>query len=235
MISVIIPALNAESTLGATLTALVPAAVDGLVREVILVDGGSTDHTVTIADAAGAHIVQSSRDRGGQLALGARQAKFPWLLFLHADTVLDAQWEREASRFMRQVDFGDRPVAAGFFRLRLDDRGLAPRLLERLVAARSRVVGLPYGDQGLLIPRQLFDEVGGYKNLPIMEDVDLVRRLGRKRLQGLDAIALTSAERYKRDGYLVRALRNQLCLMLYRAGLPATTVARLSGEASPAR
>ena len=231
MISVVIPALNAERHLPETLTALVPAAVDGVVREVIVVDGGSSDETRVIADLSGADIVSAAPGRGGQLSQGAKRARFPWLLFLHADTVLEDEWQHQASRFMRAVDIGERPLAAAVFRFRLDDKGLAPRTLEAFVSARCALFGLPYGDQGLLIPRRLFDEIGGYKDLPIMEDVDIARRLGRKRLAFLDAAATTSADRYRNDGYLSRSLRNQLCLALYGAGLPVERIARIYGQA----
>ena len=235
MISVIISACNAEHRLAATLSALVPSAVDGIVTQVIVVDGGSTDRTAEIADQAGADIVLSAPGRGGQLAQGAASARFPWLLFLHAGTVLEEGWERSATAFMRRVDYGERPIAAGAFKFRLDDNGIAPRLLERLVHLRCKIRRVPYGDQGLLIPRQLFDAVGGYKNLPIMEDIDLARRLGRKRLVMLDANAVTPAEQYKRGGYLLSSVRNQICQMLYGAGLPIGMIARLHGNAETAR
>jgi rSAM/selenodomain-associated transferase 2 len=230
MIAVIIPARNDQHTLAATLRALVASAVDGIVRQVIVVDGGSTDRTTEVADQAGADVIVSAPGRGGQLAQGAALARFPWLLFLNADTVLEDGWERSATAFMRRVDTGERAMAAGAFTFRLDDKGIAPRLLERLVHLRCKMLRMPYGDQGLLIPRQLFDAVGGYKNLPIMEDVDLARRLGRRRLAMLDANAVTSAEPYKRDGYISRSVRNQVCQMLYGTGLPLTMIARLHGN-----
>lgn len=230
MISVIIPARNAEQTLPATLAALVPAAVDGIVRQVIVVDGGSSDATAEVADHAGADIVKSAPGRGGQLAQGAAIARFPWLLFLNADTVLEDGWERSATSFMRHVDLGERPIAAGAFTFRLDDKGLAPRLLEAVVHLRCKLLRIPFADQGLLIPRRLFDDVGGYRNMPIMEDLDLARRLGRRRLAMLDAKAVTSAERYRRDGYLSRSFRNQICHMLYGAGIPVSMIARLHGK-----
>lgn len=231
MISVVIPALNAESTLTATLGALVSAAVDGVVREVIVVDGGSNDRTVKVAELLGADIIKTAPNRGGQLRQGASTARFPWLLFLHADTVLAAGWEAEAVPFIRDVEMGFRPDSAGVFRFRLNDSGLKARALEAGVRLRCGLFATPYGDQGLLISRALFDKVGGYGDLPIMEDVDLARRLGRRRLQFFDAQAITSAERYRREGYLVRALRNQLCLALYGAGLPASTIVRIYGRA----
>ena len=230
MISVVIPARNAENTLAATLSSLVPSAVDGIVRQVIVVDGGSSDRTADIAEMAGADVVVSTPGRGGQLAQGAALARFPWLLFLNADTALESGWERIATAFMRRVDRGEQQQAAGAFAFRIDDRGIAPRLLERLAHIRCRLSRVPHGDQGLLIPRQLFDAVGGYKDLPILEDIDLARRLGRRRLAMLDATAVTSAERYRRDGYILRSLRSQVCHALFRVGLPVSMIARLYGK-----
>ena len=235
MISVIIPTLNAERQLPETLSALVPAAVAGIVREVIVVDGGSADRTRAVVDHAGADFVESPPCRGAQLAKGGARARFPWLLFLHADTVLEAGWEREACNFMRAVDQGARPRSAAAFGFKLDDKGIAPRALEAIVHVRCSLFKLPYGDQGLLISRQLYSEVGGYKAQPIMEDVDLIRRLGRARVTLFQATATTSAERYKSDGYAVRALRNQACLALYTVGFPAAKIARLYGTAKTAQ
>jgi rSAM/selenodomain-associated transferase 2 len=229
MISVIIPTLDAEDGLAQTLAALVPAAVDGLVREVIVIDGGSGDATAAIADEAGATFVERSGGRGYQLMAGARRARFPWLLFLHADTVLEPGWEREASAFMEAVDRGKRPMAAAAFRFALDDAGIRPRLLERLVAARCALLRLPYGDQGLLIPQPLYGEIGGYGSHPLMEDVDIALRLGRRRLAMLRSRAVTSAVRYRRDGYLVRSLRNLLCLALYFLRVPTGVIRRVYG------
>jgi rSAM/selenodomain-associated transferase 2 len=226
MISIVIPTLDAEHCLAATLAALVPAAVDGLVRQVIVADGGSADRTLAIADGAGADIVRCPRGRGQQLRQGAMRAKAPWLLFLHADTILGPGWEAEASAFIEAVDTGKRPGAAAAFRFALDDDGLAPRLLERLVALRSALAALPYGDQGLLISQRLYGEIGGFSPLPIMEDVDIVRRLGRRRVAILRSPAVTSAARYAKDGYMRRALRNQSCLALYLAGVSPEKIAR---------
>jgi rSAM/selenodomain-associated transferase 2 len=229
MISVIIPTLNAQDGLAQTLAALVPAAVDGLVREVIVIDGGSSDATATIADEAGATFVVKSGGRGYQLMAGARRARFPWLLFLHADTVLEPEWEREVSLFMEAVDKGKRPLSAAAFRFALDDAGLRPRLLERLVAVRCALMRLPYGDQGLIMPQLLYREIGGYGSHPLMEDVDIVLRLGRRRLAMLRSRAVTSAVRYRRDGYLLRSLRNLLCLLLYFLRVPTGVIRRVYG------
>ena len=229
MISVIIPTFNAETTLGPTLAALVPAAVAGLVREVIVVDGGSSDRTTAIIDHAGAKLVHGSLGRGHQLGTGGARARFPWLLFLHADTALAPGWEQEACGFIDGVTRQQRPLAAAAFRFALDDRGARPRLLERLVALRCAAFGLPYGDQGLLIPKTLYEAIGGYRPLTLMEDVDLVRRLGRGRVVLLRTPAVTSAERFRREGYARRSLRNLLCLTLYALRVPLHVIGRIYG------
>lgn len=231
MISVVIPTLNAEGCLPATLTALVPAALEGLVREVIIVDGGSTDSTRAIADHAGAEVISAPANRGAQLRAGAAVARHPWLLFLNPDTALDAGWEREADYFMERVDRGASRHVAAAFRFAVDDDGLAPRLLERLVALRCLLLGRPYGDQGLLVPRRLYDEAGGHRALAINEDLDLSRRLGTRRVKILRSRAVSSAARYRRQGYIRGALGNQAQRILHALHLaPARTAEFGSGE-----
>ncbi len=176
MLSVIIPTLNAEPTLARALAPLVEPMVRGLVREVILADGGSTDLTPAIAEATGAHFLRAPRGRGAQLKAGAESARGPWLLFLHADTVLAAGWADEVESFMARV--GDMAECAAAFRFALDDFAPAARRLEHLVALRCALLRLPYGDQGLLIPKRFYERLGGFSPLPLMEDVDLVRRVG---------------------------------------------------------
>jgi rSAM/selenodomain-associated transferase 2 len=226
MISVVIPTLNAQATLTSALAALVPAAVQGMVREVIVVDGGSTDATALVADGAGAQLIRSDRGRGAQLSAGVARARFPWLLCLHADTVLEAGWEHAAAFFIGQVDSGRYRPAAGAFRFALDDLGWKPRLLEQLVSLRCSLFRLPYGDQGLLIPKQLYEDVGGYRPWPLMEDVDLACRLGRRRIYMLGVKATTSADRFRREGYMRRAIRNLACLALFKIGVSPSTLAR---------
>lgn len=222
-LSVVIPALDAARTIGATLE-----SVDGEpVSEIVVADGGSTDGTAAIAEAAGAHVVRAERGRGTQLRAGAEAAGGDWLLFLHADTVLTASWRAEARNFMTIPSNAGR---AGVFRFRLDSRAPQARRLESRVDWRCRTFGLPYGDQGLLIARGLYDAVGGFDPVPIMEDVAIVRRIGRKRLQFFDAAAVTSAAKYERDGWRGRPARNLVCLGLHFAGLPPRWIARLYGR-----
>jgi rSAM/selenodomain-associated transferase 2 len=229
MISVVIPSFNAEATLGQTLAALVPAVVDGVVQEAIIVDGGSTDETAAIAEAAGTRLIRSQRGRGAQLQAGADAARGDWLLFLHADTVLEPGWAEEAESFMERVATGRRAPAAAAFRFALDDQGLMPRLLEWLVGLRCLLFALPYGDQGLLIPRDLYRASGGFRPLPLMEDVDLVRRLKRSQRVMLHSRAVTSGARYRNEGYVSRSLRNLCCIMLYYLRVPTRVLAHLYG------
>lgn len=229
MISVVIPTLNAERTLAHTLAALVPAVVGSVVQEAIIVDGGSTDDTTLIADAAGTKVIMGKRGRGSQLQAGAAAARGDWLLFLHADTVLDPGWMEEAESFMERVATGRRAPAAAAFRFSLDDDGLMPRLLEWLVGLRCLFFALPYGDQGLLISRRLYNEVGGFKPMPLMEDVDLVRRLGRRQLAMLKSRAVTSGARYREDGYVARCSRNFACMLLYFFRVPTRMITRFYG------
>ncbi|MFN3389778.1 MAG: TIGR04283 family arsenosugar biosynthesis glycosyltransferase [Allosphingosinicella sp.] len=214
MLSAVIPALNAADGLAGCLASL------GADVERVVVDGGSTDATRAVAEAAGARVVEAPRGRGVQLARGAEAAAGDWLLFLHADTRLSPGWREAAEAHMRR-----RPDEAACFRFRLDDDAWQARLIEAGVALRVRLLRLPYGDQGLLVPRSLYEAAGGYRPMPLMEDVDLVRRLGRVRV--LDAAAVTSAARWRRDGWWRRSGRNLLCLTLYRSGMSADRVARL--------
>jgi rSAM/selenodomain-associated transferase 2 len=229
MISVVIPTFNAAPTLVHTLSALVPALVHGVVQEAIIADGGSTDDTCAIADAAGTHLVEAPRGRGTQLDAGAALARGDWLLFLHADTVLEPGWAEEAEAFMERVDAGRRGPAAAYFRFALDDDGFMPRLVESLVGLRCLLFTLPYGDQGLLISRAHYARLGGFRPLPLMEDVDLVRRLKRRELVGLKSRAVTSAQRYQREGYVLRGFRNLGLMMLYYLRVPPRLLARLYG------
>ncbi|HYX03452.1 MAG TPA: TIGR04283 family arsenosugar biosynthesis glycosyltransferase [Reyranella sp.] len=218
-IDVVIPTLNEAAGLALTI-----APLRDVTRRVIVCDGGSTDDTQAIARDAGANVIASGPGRGRQLAAGAAASDAPWLLFLHADTVLGVGWRESVCRF---VSDDSNSARAGYFSLRFASPDPRARRIERLAAWRCRTFGLPYGDQGLLMARAYYQRLGGFRPLPLMEDVDLVRRIGRRNLVALDAEAITSARRYERDGWLRRPLRNLACLVLYFAGLPAPLLQRL--------
>lgn len=222
MLSIVIPALNAAGRLESVMEAL--SAAGSTDKEVIVADGGSADATREIAERRGARVIQCARGRGTQLSCGAAAAGGDWLLFIHADTVPGEGWDEAVACHIAEP-YNLRRAAA--FRLRLDDAAPAARRLERLVAWRSRVLGLPYGDQGLLISRVFYGELGGFKAMALMEDVDMVRRIGKSRLDMLDVAAVTSAERYRTGGYLLRPARNMLCLGLYFLGLPPRIIAMI--------
>ena len=225
-LSVIIPTLDAAAALPATLAALDEGREHGLVREVVVADGGSHDVTVALAEWYGAQVVAAPRGRGAQLAAGAATASGGWLLFLHADTRLAPGWAATVAAFIGASSNRGR---AGYLRFRLDDPSAAARRVEAVVAWRCRVLALPYGDQGLLIAAPLYRSIGGFRPLPLMEDVDLIRRLGRRRLVALEVDAVTSAARYRQSGYVRRPLRNLGCLTLYFLGLPPRVLVRLYG------
>ena len=217
-VTIVIPALNAATVLGPTLAACAEAEAP-----ILVIDGGSTDATAAIARAAGARVIVAARGRGLQLTAGGAAAQSPWLLFLHADTRLAPGWWAAIQPAIGQPD------RAWYFRFALDDPGSQARRLERLVAWRCRLFALPYGDQGLLISQALYTQLGGFRPLPLMEDVDLVRRLGRSRLGALPIAALTSATRWQREGWWRRSARNLLCLLLWFLGISPTTIKRLYG------
>jgi glycosyltransferase involved in cell wall biosynthesis len=219
MISVIVPTANSERLLPRCFDSLIPGAVRGVVREVIVTDAGSSDGTLAIADAAGAHVVRSRKNRGAQMADGAATAKSDWLLFLHPETALEPGWEMEAESFISQAEM-ERPRAA-VFRFALEDFGGEARRAEAKAALRTALFALPYGDQGLLIPKRLYKKLGGYRALTDLEDADLVRRLGRRRLVSLRARAINVARPHK------SALRGLALTVLHTLRVPSRLLANL--------
>jgi rSAM/selenodomain-associated transferase 2 len=209
-LSVIIPTLQAAPALPGCLSALIEGLEAGIICEVIVSDGGSMDATRAIAGAAGAQVVTGPASRGGQLRRGAGTAQGAWLLVIHADTRLPEGWTRA-------VDARMRAGGAAAFRLSFDASGVMPSLVAGWANLRSRVFGLPYGDQGLLIPKDIYEAAGGYPDIPLMEDVALARRL-RGRIALMPLAVTTSADRYARAGWLRRGARNLGTLARYLCG-----------------
>jgi rSAM/selenodomain-associated transferase 2 len=221
-LTIIIPVRNGGPRLADCLAALVPSAVAGLVGQVIVVDGGSTDKSADLARDMGADVMITTPGRGGQIAAGFERARNDWLLILHADTVLSEAWVEAVQRHMEQSG----PQRAGWFKLAFASGGASAQRVAGLANWRAKTFGLPYGDQGFLIHKDLLQEVGGVRPLPLMEDVDLVRRIGRKRLVRLDATAVTSAKRYEAKGWWFVPLRNLMLLGLYLCGATPAWLAK---------
>ncbi len=217
-ISVVIPALNEERRIAAALRRVLAADVS----EVIVVDGGSEDRTAEIASDLGAIVLRTRANRGLQQNLGARRAKGEYLLFLHADTVLPRGFPEQVRKTLSSPE-----VSAGAFRFRLDADGWQYRLVERVVALRCRLFRLPYGDQAIFMPAARFRRAGGFSDLPVMEDFDLIRRLQKLgRIELAAGSVITSARRWMRDGVWSVTARHQLCILGYYARIAPGRLAR---------
>ena len=214
MLSIVIPTLNDGYRLNPTLERINTLESP---KEIIISDGGSDDHTFAITAKSGGKFYMSPKGRGAQLATGANAAIGDWMLFIHADTKLGPGWAVAVNRFMENPD---NQFRAGYFTFALDDGSEKARRLERMVQWRCLNLSLPYGDQGLLISRAMYDQIGGYNPIPLMEDVDIIQRIPKHRLENLSAFAVTSADRFKKDGYILRPLRNLFCLGLFYMGVP---------------
>ena len=218
LLSVIVPTLDEATALGRTLEQIRRAA--GI--EVIVADGGSRDATREIATQAGATVLTIAGGRAAQQNEGAAVARGRHLLFLHADTLLPDGYAEMIRGTL------DRPATvAGAFRFRTDGSGMAMRLVEWGANVRSGVFHRPYGDQGLFLEKRVFDELGGFARLPIMEDYEFVRRLSRRGpVVTLSEAAITSARRWRRLGPLRTTMRNLAMLAGFRAGMSPERLAR---------
>ena len=206
-LSVIIPTLNEENTISHTLDRVRA----GRTWEVIVVDGRSTDRTREIASTHGATVVESAPGRARQLTAGVSIATGDTFLFLHADTALPSSFDEYIHRALARSG-----VCAGAFRLLIDAAGRPFRLIEKMVNFRSRVHQMPYGDQAIFVPADVFHRAGGFPDLPIMEDYALVRRLRRMgRIEIASAPVVTSPRRWLDHGVWRTTLRNQFLIAAY--------------------
>jgi rSAM/selenodomain-associated transferase 2 len=218
-LSVVIPTWNEAASLGSLLD---DVASLRCAHEVLVVDGGSSDDTVAIAGQRGAHSLVVPRGRGFQLAEGAAAASGSILFFVHADVRLPIETCRALDRMVSES-----AVGAYAFRLRINASGIAYRVVEAAANLRSRLLRLPYGDQGLLITRELYERVGGFADVELMEDVMMARALrayGGVRL--LREHVLVSARRWERDGVMRRSMRNLLLLARFLSGASPRVLVR---------
>ncbi len=217
-ISVIIPTLNEAANVKATLGSLEGAA--GV--DVIIVDGGSNDETVALARSWGAKVVTSTPGRGRQMNVGAAMADGEILLFLHADTRLPHRFEHHVREILSRPG-----VVAGAFRLGIDAPGLGLRIIEKVANWRAQVLQAPYGDQTIFLKAEMFRHVGGYPDSPIMEDVELIRRLRRRgRIVIAPSAVQTSARRWQRMGIWKTWFVNQALILSYWVGVAPERLAR---------
>ena len=219
-VSIVIPTLNSGADLPETLASLGVGLQAELIRELVVSDGGSGDDTLSQSNSVGAVLISGKAGRGGQLARGADAARGEWLLFLHADTWLDECWPHAISQHLSKY-----PDSAGYFRLAFRSDGMMPRFVAGWANLRSRLFDLPYGDQGLLVSRTLYEKVGGYRDIPLMEDVAMALSL-RGRLRPLSARAQTSAGRYQRKGWLRQGFHNLTILVRYLLGADPELLSR---------
>ena len=221
MISIIIPVLNEEAHLGSCIEAV---RQNDASCEIIIVDGGSFDRTIEIAESfQGVKVMKTPKGRGLQMNAGAFSATGDILLFLHADTILEDGWGRAIASAVK-----DSSLAGGAFTFAIKNPAKKYRAVEQWVKFRCLLFRLPYGDQGIFVKRDVFHKLGGYKNIPLMEDVDLIERMkGQGRIVILDTKALTSERRWGRKGLIYTAVLNQLIMFLYKIGVHPQKLARL--------
>ncbi|MBK7948701.1 MAG: TIGR04283 family arsenosugar biosynthesis glycosyltransferase [Deltaproteobacteria bacterium] len=227
IVTVVIPTLDEAARIGALVSSLVRsggAAQDGV--EVIVVDGGSRDATPALARAAGARVLASARGRARQLRLGSECANGDWIVFLHADTRLPEGWSEALAGVA-----DDPGCAGGAFGFRLEEQGLLFRWIELWVRVRNALFRLPYGDQAIFIRRGVLEAMGGVPDVPILEDLDLVRGIrSHGRLALLALPATTSGRRYAQGRGLRTILLHQWALLGWLLGFDRVRLARRLGR-----
>jgi len=219
-LTVVIPARQEAQRLPLLLADLQQAPPD-LVTETIVVDSSPDPETAAVAQLAGAQVVRSQANRGLQLQVGIGASTSRWLLLLHADSRLPLHWGALVERAMTK------PPAAWYFDFKVTAAGANLRLLEFAVQWRCRIRALPYGDQGLLLPRSLLNQAGGMRPLPLMEDLDLIQRLQPLApIRRLGQPLTIDGRRWKRDGVLRTAQRNAALRRDWRQGAIAEALAQ---------
>lgn len=215
--SVVIPALNEA----AVIRRAALSAWEADASEVIVADGGSDDDTAAIAAACGCRVTNAPRGRASQQNAGASQATADVLLFLHADGALAPQVGRQLAGAIRRPQ-----VKCGAFRQRIEASGWRYRWLETGNAQRASWLGMPYGDQAIFVSRQVFDALGGFAEVPLLEDVLLMRRLRRRWWPVLlPGPVYVSPRRWQRNGMVRQTLRNWLMLAAFAGGIPPQRLA----------
>lgn len=217
-ISIIIPVLNEASKIAKTIT----VAKSGKNVEILVVDGGSQDNTVEIVQALGLKILFASPSRANQMNVGAKAATGEILLFLHADTHLPAKFDRSVRLVLCQPN-----TIAGAFALQIDGSLKGLRLVEKGVNWRSHFLSLPYGDQAIFVKTETFKALGGFSQLPIMEDFEFVLKLRNcGRIAIIPTPVITSSRRWQKLGVWQTTIMNQLAIAAYFLKIPPESIAK---------
>ena len=201
-ISIIIPTINEANNLPLLLSDLSSIQEEG---EIIIVDSGSVDKPIDIAQIYGTKVcISQEKNRGLQLDMGAKNSKGDWLIFLHADTRLTHDWFRKTNSFLK----GNKNIIY-YFKFKINHKKIIYRILEILVNLRSRYIRQPYGDQGLIIHRNNYFKNNGFRKIPLMEDVDFLRRLNiKKNLKQLNTPIFISSRKWERTNIFLQAIKN---------------------------
>ena len=206
-ITLVIPTLNSEKTINKTLE-----KIKSNFFEIVIIDGNSNDNTLNICKKYTNDIYSTCPGRGNQLNLGSIKSKGEWLFFLHSDSILDQNCIKQIYSFTQNIKYIKK---AGVFKLKINYESIFARLLERAANIRTKIFGLPYGDQGLLIKKDFYVEIGGFKNISIMEDIEIIRSIDSQNIVILDGFIKTNPEKYLKDGWIKRPIKNFICLLLF--------------------
>ena len=218
-VTVVIPTYNSEKTIESTLNSICK-----YFNKIIIVDADSSDLTLEISKKYKIKIIKSVKGRGPQLVLGAENANTDWIFFLHSDSIINQNNIIDINKFITNTLNNNK---AGSFKIRFNTNNIWSNLLSILVNIRSKYLKLPYGDQGLLISKSFYKNIGGYKNIPIMEDVEIIRAIGFRNIKILNSYIITDAARFENQGWIYRPMINLFCLTLYFLGFNINNINKI--------
>ena len=218
-VTVVIPTYNSEKTIENTLNSICK-----YFNKIIIVDADSCDLTIQISKKYNIKIIKSLKGRGPQLILGAEHAATDWIFFLHSDTIIKKNNIIDINQFITNTLNNNK---AASFKIKFNTNNIWSNLLSILVNIRSKYLKLPYGDQGLLISKSFYKNIGGYKNIPIMEDVEIIRAIGFRNIKILNSYIITDAARFENQGWIYRPMINLFCLTLYFLGFNINNINKI--------